>query len=75
MATMLTHRGSLFSIELNDEELQTFRDHEGQRFGENDSERTYVEVRTVREILNSTDVDWTHVGMILSVLNSKLRET
>lgn len=72
MATILTHRGSLFSMELTDHELAQFRSQEGQCFGVSDSERTNVEIRTVDEILHSSDVDWTHVGMILSVLTDVL---
>jgi len=70
MATILTHRAALFSIELTVDELAQMRAQEGKRFGENDSERTYVEIRTIAEILKSQDIDWTHVGMILSVLAS-----
>jgi 8-oxo-dGTP pyrophosphatase MutT (NUDIX family) len=69
-ATLLSHRAALFSVELSAEEIAVFKERQGRRFGENDSERTYVEVRTVGEILASTDVDWTHVGMILGVLTS-----
>ncbi|MCA9696400.1 MAG: hypothetical protein KC431_02660 [Myxococcales bacterium] len=68
MATLLTHRAELYSVELTADEIAAFRARVGQRFGENESERTYVEVRTVAEILAADDVDWTHVGMILSVL-------
>lgn len=68
MATMISHHAELFSVELDAEELAVFAAREGQRFGEHDSERTYVEVRSVTEILAASDVDWTHVGMILSVL-------
>ena len=71
MATMLTHRAALFSIELSEDELAQFKRIEGQCFGEADYERTYVEVRTVADILSSNDVDWTHVGMISSVLMSE----
>jgi len=68
MATMITHRAELWTVELSADELAVFTAREGQRFGEHDSERTYVEVRTVGEILGASDVDWTHVGMIASVL-------
>jgi len=67
MATLLTHRAELYSVALGAEEIAVFKARAGQRFGENESERTYVEVRTVAEILAARDVDWTHVGMILSV--------
>lgn len=70
MATLLTHRAELFSIELTEEEMAVFHAREGQRFGEHDSERTYVEVRTLRALLTTSDVDWTHIGMILAVLYS-----
>lgn len=68
MATMITHRAELYAIELSAAELAVFTAREGQRFGEHDSERTYVEVRRLGEILGASDVDWTHVGMITSVL-------
>ena len=68
MATMISHHAELYSVELDAEELAVFEARVGQRFGEHDSERTYVEVRSVGEILAASDVDWTHVGMILSVL-------
>lgn len=68
MATMITHRAELYAIELSAEELAVFEAREGQRFGEHDSERTYVEVRSLGEILGASDVDWSHVGMIASVL-------
>lgn len=69
MATLLTHRAELFSVELSAAEIAEFRARAaaGQRFGEHDSERTYVEVRTIDELLAAGDVDWAHVGMILSV--------
>lgn len=70
MATMLTHQAALFSIQLTADELTQFKRIEGQCFGEADYERTYVEVRTVDDILSSNDVDWAHVGMIVSVLTS-----
>jgi len=71
MATFSTHRAALYSIELTGDELARFVAHAGRRFGEHDSERTYVEVRTVADILGAEDVDWTHVGMILSVLTAR----
>jgi len=70
MATMISHRAALFSVELRAEEIAVFEARAGERFGENDSERTYVEVRTVAEILAASDVDWTHIGMIASVLGA-----
>ena len=68
MATMITHRAALYSVELDAEELGVFEAREGQRFGEHDSERTYVEVRTLEQLLAARDVDWTHIGMLMQVL-------
>ena len=68
MATMISHRAALYSIELDAAELAAFEARAGQRFGASESERTYVEVRSVAEILGARDVDWTNVGMILEVL-------
>lgn len=69
MATILSHRAELYSVELDADELAAFEAQQGRRFGENDSERTYVEVRSLADILAAEDVDWTHLGMILSVLS------
>jgi 8-oxo-dGTP pyrophosphatase MutT (NUDIX family) len=66
--TMLTHRAHLFSVELSLEELRAFEAEEGVQHGEGSSERTYVELRRVSELLASPDVDWSTLGMILSVL-------
>jgi hypothetical protein len=69
MATMISHRAELYSVELDADEIARFEAHQGRRFGESDTERTYVEVRSLADILAATDVDWTHVGMMLSVLS------
>jgi len=70
LATMITHRCSLFSVELSEEEIEQFRETQerNQSFSAGGSELTFVEVRTVASILESKDVDWTDVGMILEVL-------
>jgi 8-oxo-dGTP pyrophosphatase MutT (NUDIX family) len=68
MATMISHRALLYSVELDDEEIAIFEARAGQRFGANDSERTYVEVRTVAELTAARDVDWTSIGMIMNGL-------
>lgn len=69
--TLTAHKTSIFSLEINDEELQWFKDEKGNIHGnEEDSERTYIEVLTVKEILENELLDWSNVGMIMKVLNS-----
>ncbi len=66
MSTMSTHKNHLFAVELTGEEIQQLRDVKGTTFGnEADTERTFVEVLTLREVLASKAVDWSMLGMIL----------
>jgi hypothetical protein len=37
-----------------------------------ESERTYVRVRTVQQILDETPADWATLGTILSVLRTRV---
>lgn len=69
MATMSTHKAHLFSVELTEEELNLLKKWKGVARGvEGESERTYVEIHTLRDILQQEDVDWSALGMILAVL-------
>lgn len=71
VATLSAHKAHLFSVEITDDELAWFRSQAGVPHGVlGDSERTYVEIRTVREILREGLVDWSMLGMILSILES-----
>jgi hypothetical protein len=72
LATLSSHKAHLFSIELTLEELKHLESLKGKTFGvEEDSEKTYVEIKTVREILNEELLDWSMVGMILSILEEE----
>ncbi|OGZ07461.1 MAG: hypothetical protein A3C93_03155 [Candidatus Lloydbacteria bacterium RIFCSPHIGHO2_02_FULL_54_17] len=69
-ATLSTHKAHLFSARITKEELEWFRREKGVAHGDGEfSERTYVEIKTVREILDSPNPDWTTIGMIMSVIN------
>ena len=69
MATSSVHHGALFSLELSNDELEQLRQKQGMVFGEtSSSERTYIEIRTVADILKKQDVDWSTIGQILAVL-------
>lgn len=64
--TTSAHRSHVFLVELTPEELAAARaDAEaGTRHGVGDSERTFVEVRTVAELLADERVDWSCLGAV-----------
>ncbi|AEO93593.1 gp334 [Bacillus phage G] len=71
-STLTAHKTSIFSLEINDEELQWFKDEKGKVHGnEEDTERTYIEVLKVSEILENELLDWSNIGMIMKVLNAE----
>jgi len=74
-ATLSSHKAHLFSLELSDEEFVWLSEQKDKKYGLNPDggtgELTYVEIKTVREILASDSVDWSMKGMILAVLNSR----
>jgi 8-oxo-dGTP pyrophosphatase MutT (NUDIX family) len=68
-ATLLAHQAALFSGELSEAEIAAIRAGEGEVHGlVEDGERTYTEVRTVRDLLADGRVDWSTLGMILSAV-------
>lgn len=71
-ATLSTHKAHLYSVELNDEELEWFKSQKDIAHGkEEDTERTFIEIKTISELLESDDLDWTNLGMIFSGIYSK----
>ena len=70
VATLLTHHAHLFSVELTESEITELHGMAGVAHGvEEDSERTYVEVKKLSEIMRDDScVDWSMLGMILSVV-------
>lgn len=68
-ATLSAHKSHLYFAELDDEELKYFKSKKGVIFGkQEDTERTYIEVYTVKDILENQNIDWTTVGQILSII-------
>ncbi len=68
-ATLSTHKAHLFAVEVTDDEINWLRQQQGVAHGViEDTERTYVEIKTLQEILAQNLVDWSILGMILSVL-------
>lgn len=67
--TLLANKISLFSIELTEEEIKWFEDQKGKTHGVvEDTEITYTEVKSLKEILDEELVDWSNVGMILKCI-------
>jgi len=72
-ATFSAHHAHLFSVELTEKEIAELRKTAGAPHGvEADSERTYVEVKKLSEVMQGDScVDWSMLGMLLSVLNER----
>lgn len=67
--TLLTHSAHVVSVCLTSEEMLKLKYMKDIPHGiEVDTERTYVEIHTVREILAGGLVDWANVGMIMETL-------
>lgn len=81
-ATLSSHRSVLFSLTLTDEEFEHAKKVEASEgaFGvAEDTERTYVRVRSVRHIMNRdpehgrdvADLDWSALGQIMAALHAR----
>ena len=67
--TFSAHKSHLFKAHLTDEEMKWFKSQDGVVYGnEKDSERTFIEVHNVYDLVRNNLVDWSTLGMILSVL-------
>lgn len=69
--TFSSHKSHLYSVYLTREEMDWFKSQDGVVHGNvEDSERTFIEVHNVYELVHDEKrkVDWTTLGMILSVL-------
>lgn len=71
VGTLSSHKAHLYSAEITDKELEWFLSQDGIVHGkEEDTERTFIEVHSVKELIENNLVDWTTLGMILQVLAS-----
>jgi len=69
--TFSSHQSNLYSAELDAEEIKWFKSQDGVVHGnEEDSERTFIEVHTLKDLIDSETVDWSSLGMIMSVILS-----
>jgi len=71
LASLACHHAQLFRAALSDDQLAALRRTAaaGRPFGATPSERCYVSVRSVRELLAEPDLDWSHLGMLLYALH------
>ncbi len=67
--TLMTHKAHVFAVKLDEKEMLHLKWMKDTPHGiEEDTERTYVEVRTLGDLLRSRDVDWANLGMVLATL-------
>eukprot|EP00026_Physarum_polycephalum_P010912 Phypoly_transcript_11098.p1 GENE.Phypoly_transcript_11098~~Phypoly_transcript_11098.p1 ORF type:complete len:408 (-),score=65.91 Phypoly_transcript_11098:24-1220(-) len=74
VATMSIHRAHVYACELTKEEIEFLQTHEKNNttFGvTEDTERTYISVVKVGDLLADNLVDWSNLGMILQVVTSQ----
>jgi 8-oxo-dGTP pyrophosphatase MutT (NUDIX family) len=67
-ATLSTHRAHLFSVELNEGELDALRSDAAAHGEATETERTYVEIARLGDLLTSATVDWNTLGAITQAL-------
>ncbi|WP_242884191.1 hypothetical protein [Actinomadura litoris] len=68
-ATVSAHHAHLYSAEITQDELDRLRAMRGRPHGvHGDSERTWIEIATYREIRTARLVDWATLGMLAEAL-------
>ena len=68
VSTLSIHKSYLYSVELTPEEMVDVKELVANKttFGvTEDTERTYLEVKTIGELLKDDSLDFAHIGMIL----------
>jgi len=67
--TLSAHKAVLFSVELTEKEMEWLKSQKDIAHGkEEDTERTFIEVHPVSQLINNESIDWTTLGQILSVV-------
>ena len=64
-ATLCSHIITLFSVELNSDEINYIKNDKSMHGVVEDTEQIYLEVKTFADILNDNLCDWTNIGMII----------
>lgn len=72
VSTLSAHKNHVYKIGVSSEVMQEIIDlTKGKTFGvEEDTERTYVEVKTIKEILDNSLLDWSMFGVLAKALFS-----
>jgi 8-oxo-dGTP pyrophosphatase MutT (NUDIX family) len=69
VGTLSSHKSNLYSVELDEEEIKWFKSQEGIVHGNiEDSERTFIEVHSVQDLIDNKLTDWSTLGMLLSII-------
>lgn len=67
--TFSAHKSTLFAAEITEDEMKWLKSQRDIAHGkEEDSERTFIEIHPVSQLVNSELIDWTTLGQILSVV-------
>ena len=67
--TLSSHKSHLFSVKITDEELTWLKSQRDIAHGNvEDSERTYIEVHVLKDLLKEKLTDWVTIGQVLSVV-------
>lgn len=65
--TFSSHQSFFYSVELTEEEITWFKSQKDIVHGnEEDTERTFIEVLSVKELLKKSKVDWSTLGMVFA---------
>ena len=66
-ATLSAHKIHAYKVELTTDEFNMIKSMEGSIHGlEEDTERTYLVIKSLDEILSNNLLDWANIGMIMS---------
>lgn len=72
VGTLSSHKSNLYSVELDEEEIKWFKSQDGIAHGNTeDSERTFIEVHSVQDLIDNKLTDWSTLGMLLSIIYSE----
>ena len=67
--TFSAHKSNLFAAEITDEEVKWLKSQKDIPHGkEEDSERTFIEIHSISQLINNELIDWTTLGQILSII-------
>lgn len=69
--TLSSHKSYLYSYKLNEEEMVWLKAQDGIVHGKiEDTERTFIEYYSVKELIENPITDWATLGQILVILNN-----